>query len=86
MTIVENDLSAQSARAFHFHRWRICRHHDRGWHVQQLRRACDPLRVITGGKGDHAGFALVCGHPRQTVIGSTQLEGPAQLKRFAFYP
>jgi len=62
----------------------VARHDDGGAHSQQLTGERDGLRVVAGGKGDHAGFFLGAGQVGNGVEGASKLEGADALEVLAF--
>ena len=78
---VQHHFSAKAACAFHLHRGRGARHHDHRAQAQALRVVRHALRVVAGGRGDHAAD----GHTRfdqrgQLVERAALLEGRGELQ------
>ncbi|MEJ0041103.1 MAG: hypothetical protein WDM81_02220 [Rhizomicrobium sp.] len=80
--IVEDDLGAEPAGAGDLRGRGVFGHDDDGGQAEQRRRRGHPLRMIAGGKRDHAAGALVRRYLEHGVDGAAKLERPGVLEHF----
>ena len=77
---VQDDVGAELAAVGHLDQRREHRHHDGRGNAEQLRVIGDALRVIAGGRGDHAALALLGRQLQQRVARAALLEAAGALQ------
>ena len=82
MAIVGDHFGAVRNRVPLLEDRRVCWHNDCGRHAQQLRRMCDSLCMIAGGKSHHAHRLLPIGEPADLVVGTAKFERAGALHDF----
>ena len=80
--IVQHDFGAERSGALALGPRRVRGHDDHGRHAQQCRRRRHALRMVAGGKRDHAAGALGRRDGGKAIIGAAELERAGALQRF----